>query len=54
MMLTVNVSTVDDSVLERDEEFTAVLELVTEGGGSGVTLGHFKATAIIVNDDGNS
>ena len=55
MELTVNVSTLDDSVLERDEEFKGILELVAEGGGgrSGVTLGCFVATATILNDDGN-
>ena len=51
MELTVNVSTLDDSVLERDEEFAAVLELPV--GGGGVTLGRFIATATILDDDGN-
>ena len=51
MALTVNVSTLDDSVLERDEEFAAVLELSV--GGGGVTLGRSVATATILNDDGN-
>ena len=50
MELTVNVSTLDDSVLERDEEFVGILELLPEGG---VILGHFKATATILDDDGN-
>jgi hypothetical protein len=55
MVLTVNVSTVDDGVLEGDEEFAAVLELDAEGGGRGVTLGLSGSvvTATIFNDDGN-
>ena len=54
MELTVNVSTMDDGVLERNEEFAAVLELLEGGGGGGVILGHSHiATATILNDDGN-
>ena len=53
MELTVNVSTLNDSILERDEEFVGILELPQEGGG-GVILGHSHiATATILNDDGN-
>ena len=52
MVLTVNVSTLNDSVLERDEEFVGILEL-HPGGGGGAILGRFMATATILNDDGN-
>ena len=46
------VSTVSDSILERDEEFTVILDLVDGRGGSGVTLGQSIATATILDDDG--
>ena len=46
-----NVSTLDDVILEGDEILTATLELV-EGDG-GISLGHFNATATIRDDDGN-
>ena len=46
-----NVSTLDDSILEREkEEFTVSLELA-EWGGSGVMLGHSVAMATILDDD---
>ena len=51
MELTVNVSTLNDSVLERDEEFEGILKLPV--GGGGVTLGRSIATATILDDDGN-
>ena len=53
MVLTVNVTTLDDDVLEREEEFEGRLELA-EGGeqGSGVTLGRSVAMATILDDDG--
>ena len=49
MVHTVNVTTLDDDVLEREEEFEGRLELA-EGGG--VTLGRSVATATILDDDG--
>ena len=48
---TINMSTVDDITLERDETFTISLELMN--GGNGVLLGQSVAIATILDDDGN-
>ena len=49
MIQLVNVSTTDDIIHERDEQFTAVLE----AGDVGVRLGNDTATATVLDDDGN-